>query len=424
MLPPCNDRLDQELAGWFSQRGGAWSGTAAELLTSVKAKSNVDSSLWPESSRILYAHLQSHKQILQSLGMDVLLHQGFPRMVSLRRCVSDQPLRSPSDTTGIDRMPDPPANLSSVVKPQKTSPSDSGDLAQTASQVVPGGIPTTEPEYGRRPARGKFADANNFERRVFDNTGEALFAIVEMRRRIREQSLDLESAVDLVIGPAQEITRSCGITVGFLPRKRIGFEVRRGGHSSADAQNFHANLFQSILMAGEAVQVRDAQQHPLLGASCRREGIGSLIIVPIFCNQAVTGAMEFLFPEKRSFSPGDVMDFGLIAGVISESLGGAIQVGVKQAEGRERTPPTESFKSVELQPERRLPEPTLNEKPDSAEALASIEDSSEAETATHPIDFSIPESIPMRTIGSRPAMAPVLLWLALKRAWARCLSSM
>jgi hypothetical protein len=419
MLPPCNDRLDQELAGWFSQRGGVWSGTAAELLTSVKAKSNVDSSLWPGSSRILYAHLQSHKQILQSLGMDVLLHQGFPRMVSLRPCVGDQPLRSPSDTTGFDCIPDPPANLPSVAEPQKTSRADSGDLAQTASQAVRGGIPTTEPESGRRPAKGKFADANNLERRVFDNTGEALFAIVEMRRRIREQNLDLESAVDLVIGQAQEITRSCGIAVGFLPRKRMGFAVRRGGHSSTDAQNFHANFFQSILMAGEAVQVRDAQQHPLLGAACRREGIGSLIIVPIFCNQAVTGAMEFLFPEERSFSPGDVMDLGLIAGAVSESLGGATPVGVKRAEAREHTPPTESFRSVELQPER-----TLHEKPDSAEALASIEGSSEAETETPPIASSNPESILMRFIGSRPATAPVLLWLALKRAWTKILSSM
>ena len=76
-------------------------------------------------------------------------------------------------------------------------------------------------------------------------------------------------------------------------------------------------------MAGDTVQVTDAQQHPLLGAECEREGIGSLIIVPIFHrHQEVVGAMEFLFHEKRSFSSGDVMDLGLIAGVISESLGG------------------------------------------------------------------------------------------------------
>ena len=94
---------------------------------------------------------------------------------------------------------------------------------------------------------------------------------------------------------------------------------------------FDANLFQSRLTAGEAVQIADAQKHPVLGATYRRAGVGSLIMVPIFRHREVAGAIEFFFQEKRSFSPGDVMDLGLIAGVISESLGGSKNVGVKLA---------------------------------------------------------------------------------------------
>ena len=95
--------------------------------------------------------------------------------------------------------------------------------------------------------------------------------------------------------------------------------------------HFQASLFRSCLRTGETLQLQDAQKHPRVAATCRREGIGSLIMVPIFRNREVAGAIEFFFQEKRSFSPGDVMDLGLIAGVISESLGGSKNVGVKLA---------------------------------------------------------------------------------------------
>ena len=45
--------------------------------------------------------------------------------------------------------------------------------------------------------------------------------------------------------------------------------------------------------------------------------------------------MGFLFHEKRSFSSGDVMDLGLIAGVISENLTGC-HASRSEAGGRTR----------------------------------------------------------------------------------------
>jgi hypothetical protein len=412
MLPQSDDRLDQELAAWFCLREGAWSGTAAELLASLRTRADADSSLWPHSPRILYAHLQSHMQILRSLGVDVLLHHGLPRMVSLRSCHTGQPPSSPSDADDIDRTSDAPITLSSLVEGRKTNPAGSGDLVSIPSDGSYGNIPVDESEYPERSVKGKFANTDIFGGGIFENTSEALFALVEMKRRIREQNLDLDSTVDLVIGPAQEMTRCCGIAVGFLPRKRIGHLMQIGGYASTKGQHFHANLFQSSLVAGDTVQVRDAQQHPLLGAGCKREGIGSLIIVPIFRHQEVAGAMEFLFHEKRCFSSGDVMDLGLIAGVISESLGGAPQVGVKQAEGHECTRATEPVKKVKLQHE-----PRLKQKADPSEGPPSL--AKDSLTPRSPIESSIPESVKMGSIASRLVTTPSLLWLAVKKACVR-----
>lgn len=416
MLPQSDDRLDQELAAWFSLREGAWSGTTTELLASLRTRTDADSSGWPHSQGSLYAHLQSHTQILRSLGVDVLLHHGFPRMVSLRSCHTGQPPLSPSDTSEIIPASDPPTTVSSLLEGLKASPTGSGELASIPSDRFHRDIPADDSEYHERSVKRKYADTDTFEGRIFENTGDALFALVEMRRRIREQDLDLDSAVDLVIGPAQEMTRCCGIAVGFLPRRGGSFLARTGGHASTTGQHFHANLFQSSLTAGESVQVRDAQQHPLLGAECKREGIGSLIIVPILRHQEVAGAMEFLFHEKRSFSSGDVMDLGLISGVISERLG-RTPVGMKQAEEDDRSPATESLKNVELQRE-----PSLNQKADpSADPPSLSNDSRDADT--HPIESSIRKSGKMGLIASKLVTAPSLLWLAVKKACARCLHS-
>ena len=38
MLPESDYRFERELAEWFSRRAGAWSGTASELLASLRTK--------------------------------------------------------------------------------------------------------------------------------------------------------------------------------------------------------------------------------------------------------------------------------------------------------------------------------------------------------------------------------------------------
>jgi GAF domain len=240
----------------------------------------------------------------------------------------------------------------------------------------------------------------------FPDTGEALFAIVEMRRQIREQGLDLEATVDLVIGRAQEITQCYGIAVGFLPQE-IGFQSRTGSHGKDLA--FDANLFQSRLVAGEAVQITDAEKHPLMGATYRREGVGSLIMVPIFRNREVAGAIEFFFQEKRSFSAGDVMDLGLIAGVISESIGGSRNVGVKLANvpqlGTDPTPTSDLLEAF-LKEDGYSPTPPTE-----------VADAIDAKTPL--AECFVPESIGPAPAPKKPPATPSHLWRNLKRAWAR-----
>jgi len=119
-LPDSDDRFDQELAEWFSGRGGVWSGTAAELLAAVKSAAGRGNDLWPRSARLLYAHVESQRQKLHTLGVDVLLRHRFPRIISLRSCVSEKPVRkTPMRSLGNDPTFDSSINLPTSVERQR-----------------------------------------------------------------------------------------------------------------------------------------------------------------------------------------------------------------------------------------------------------------------------------------------------------------
>jgi len=413
--PESDDRCDQELVGWFALHGGVWSGTASELLAAVRARVDVGDELWPRSSRALYAHLESHRQILRSLGVDVWLRQGYPRMVTLRSCLDEKPATTPASvTSGINSTADPPVNLPPLADEQKTSP-DSGEVSPAANATFSQDIPTPKSDLAERFMNGKYAAGDNVEGRVFEKTGEVLFAIVEMQVRIRQRGLDLRSATDLVVGRTQEITRSSGVAVAWFQQGNVVYAARAGIAATMAGLHFHSNLFQSCLGTGEAVQLQDAQKHPLLGATCRREGIKSLIIVPIFHNREVAGVIELLFKEIRAFSTGDVMDLELIAGVISEGLSGAAQIESRQTGGRECPANTKGIENIQSQLGH-----SLNQKA----GLVDAEPGPSRDTISTETSFmksATPESKVLGLPGSKLATASTLLWLALKKAWVRCI---
>jgi hypothetical protein len=337
VLPETDNRFDQELVGWFALHRGDWSGTAAELLAVVKTRVDVSNDLWPQSPRSLYAYMESHTQVFRSWGMAILLPDGYPRLISIRSCQDEKPVEIlPSGTAGFNRPSDPQTNPSVFASDQKNESTDFDQVSPatdvTFSQYI---APAKSHVITERSVKGIHAHEDNFERRIFDSIGETLFAVVEMRVRIEEQGLDLKSAIDLVVGRTQEITRSAGVAVGLFRQEGVVYPARAGVAATMGGLHFHANLFQSCRKTRQAVQLCDAQKHPQVGATCLQEGIGSLIIVPIFHNREVAGAMEVLFKERRSFSTDDVIDLELIADVIG-GLGGIEQMEMNQGNVRPR----------------------------------------------------------------------------------------
>jgi len=155
-MPPASSvRFDQELARWFAAHGGPWSGTASELLAAAKTSAGVGNDLWPQSGRALFAHLESHQQILHSLGVDVMLRQGYPRMVTLRSCHDKKPARTPSPVISGNPTSDPLVSVPSLID-QKTSPANSCEVNPAATETVGQNMATAKSDFAGRFVSGKF----------------------------------------------------------------------------------------------------------------------------------------------------------------------------------------------------------------------------------------------------------------------------
>lgn len=335
------DGFDQALAAWFSRHRGAWSGTGTELIAAVKrdaVKRQVDAGtdLWPQPGRSFFARLESHRRTLHSLGIDVLPYGGFPRLVSLRPCQEEEPGRnSPSDTLAITYGSDPQQQSHPPAEQQRTVPAVS-DAVHPAEKSTHNST-LAEPVVAGDVAGYTFANADNSGSRVFANTAEALFGIVEMQDQIRERGLDLRSTMDLVASRTQELVRSSGVAVALLQNDTVPYPTRLGKALIMEGSASQATPFHSCISQGTVLLLPEAQKDPVVGASCLRAGVKSLIALPIFRNREVAGVMEVLFNDGRSFSPGDVMTLELIADVVGGWLADAAPIDAKQLGAQKST---------------------------------------------------------------------------------------
>jgi putative methionine-R-sulfoxide reductase with GAF domain len=316
--PESVDRFDMALAGWFAQHPGAWYGTATELITALKNGADAGTDLWPQHGRAFFSQLESHRRTLRSLGVDVCPHAGLPRMISLRSCQGEKPGKKPAASTlAVDCTSDPLGNSHLVAGQQNSVSAVSG----------------VGPAESFADAR-KHAHADNSARRIFENTAEALFCVIKMQDQIAEQATDLKSTVDLVANRTQELIGCGGIAVGLLQQNALVYTVRLGIAATMTALPSRTNHFDSCVRQGTVLSLPDAQQDPVLGMICCREGVKSVIVLPIFHNHEVAGTMELLFKETRCFSTGDVMTLELIADIVGGRVARPAQGEPMQSTGQ------------------------------------------------------------------------------------------
>ena len=211
-LPDSDDRFNQELAEWFSGRGGVWSGTAAELLAAVKTAAGRGNDLWPRSPRLLYAHVESQRHKLHALGVDVVLHHRFPRIISLRSCGGEKPARKPP-LRSLENDPtfDSSIKLPTPLEHQRPISAALPLAAMVKRPLMGAGLIESPRDRASLPRRGEQRDSKKAEAKLisqpaakllYDGYGvvENPFGVTPNTRFLYQSGTHAEARSSLIIG--------------------------------------------------------------------------------------------------------------------------------------------------------------------------------------------------------------------------------
>jgi hypothetical protein len=365
--------VDRELVTWFVGRGSSWSGTASELLAHLKNAANVSERTFPPNASLLCDHLEAHAVVLRSLGVDATVRRGPPRTVSLKRCPRETsaqenvqaPLQRPkapsvpSQAVGAPLTPPVPKTTKSSAAKLAHSAADFDshhDEQQTASelasamreitqiakrvhgrtdqgdsqsrigrdderkQTTAGEFIGTEPTPDRQSsgpvvepsfATGEVSDA------VFDNAGEALFSILDLRNQMKLHR-HANTILSGVAKTAEQMANASGVVICLL--RNDGQLCQSETGTVIQLLRGDSGVLAACARSGAISQIRDAESDPRLGAECARETIQSIILWPLTLKDGLSGAIAFCFKEKRSLHSADILTLQMFSDAVSAAI--------------------------------------------------------------------------------------------------------
>jgi GAF domain len=382
--------LDRELVSWFVGRGGSWTGTASELLSDLRKAANVPGETFPPSASLLCDHLLAHAASLRSLGVYVMVRQGSPRTVSLKRCPRETAAQENVETQWHNAPP--PSSPEVAVRPlpaqekampvQKTTESSAANLPQPAADLdsqredrqtgselasamreitqiakrVHGRFDHAESQnqiasddQTKQTPRNEFTGMERtpdteasgpvleppvameqvFEP-VFDDAGEALFAILDLQKRTMLHHHP-NTILSAFAKAAEQIAKASGVVICLFQNDSLLYQAVAG--AVFETLQGDSGLLAGCVRSGAISQIQDAEGDPRVGPECSNLGIQSLILSPLTLTNGLSGAIAFCFKEKRSLHSADLFTLQMfsdaVSGAISENQKGISEISTK-----------------------------------------------------------------------------------------------
>jgi hypothetical protein len=154
-----------------------------------------------------------------------------------------------------------------------------------------------------------------------------LTAVLEVQRSIVTGVCDADGAMRLVAEHARNAANAAGIAIAMLEGDRLIYRAGSGSAAARIGRQLTAILSVSALNPRrEILRVENAENNSRIESEiCRQFGASSLLILPIYCGQAMAGVLEVHFSEAHAFKDGEVRTYRLMAGLIGEALQREIQ---------------------------------------------------------------------------------------------------
>ncbi|MHB8490902.1 MAG: diguanylate cyclase domain-containing protein [Solirubrobacteraceae bacterium] len=163
---------------------------------------------------------------------------------------------------------------------------------------------------------------------------ERLETIVALNREVEGAEFDVKGVVLDILDRARTLLGASAASAGVIEGDQIVYRYRTGpGRDAGEAITTprDGSLSGICTRTGDGVYCEDSEHDPRVDkAACRKQGLRSMIIVPLRHRREVVGVLNVNSPDVRAFSPNDIRTVELIAGAISAAYGHAVDLAAKQ----------------------------------------------------------------------------------------------
>jgi putative methionine-R-sulfoxide reductase with GAF domain len=167
-----------------------------------------------------------------------------------------------------------------------------------------------------------------------------LAEIVEAQRQIQVRHLELDKAMALIAEKVARIATATGAAIGILKEKMVCY--RAGAGAPALPVGSEVPIAKAICVAsvrtGQVIRSDDVNTEVLFDPEpCRQRGILSLLVVPIYHEDDIVGALELYFDRIHGYAEQDIHTCQLMAGLVTEAIGRDAELKLKKSMAAERS---------------------------------------------------------------------------------------
>ena len=147
--------------------------------------------------------------------------------------------------------------------------------------------------------------------------------IVETQHHIQIRRLGLDEAMALVAQRVMEVGGAVGAAIALVNGQSTRYPAVAGlkGLAAGTIVPTAKAICSACLQTAQVMRCPDvALSTEVVAAECRRRGIQSLIVAPVFHEGEVAGALEIYYSTPHAFTDQDVHTCQLMAGLVTEAL--------------------------------------------------------------------------------------------------------
>jgi putative methionine-R-sulfoxide reductase with GAF domain len=167
-----------------------------------------------------------------------------------------------------------------------------------------------------------------------------LAEIVEAQHQIQMQHLGLDEAMAVVADRVARITGASGAAIGILEGSTVRYRAGAGAPALPAGTDVALDvaICAASLRTGQVIRSEDVNPEFLFDPEgCRQRGILSLVVVPVYREDEIVGALELYFDRVHGFADQDIHTCQLMAGLVTEAIGRDSESTLKKSMAAERS---------------------------------------------------------------------------------------